>query len=351
MRWRRLACTGGLALCVNAQTIIAPQGESAVESTMPLQLPARPLSALLPWLLAPLGAFANEAPASATEEVLAVTRDSARATAEWLARNVDSWFGDRPFEDGGKVSNGRLSLGVFYRRDAPVDVDLRFNARFRLPNVERRAYLFVGRDDPRDVIQDKPDALPRQQALRADRLGERSFLGGLGVTLLDVFDFRLGVSNRLKPYVQARYAKPWQLSDDQLLEFRQTLFWTSADRFGTTSALSYGIALAPAWSLRWASLATLTQASRNVVWSSTLGGYRSFGWERQLALELVLSGSGTRGTGVGASDRGLLLKWEQPLHANWLFGELVGGHFWPRPDAQSERANVWAVGAALKLRF
>ena len=302
-------------------------------------------------LLTPVCACAQDPPDSATQEVLEVTRQSARSTAEWLARSVDSWFGDRPFEDGGKVSNGRLSVGLFYRRDAPVDVDLRFNARFRLPNLERRAYIFVGRDDPRDVIQDKPDALPRQQALRADRLGERSFLGGLGVTLLDVFDFRLGVSNRLKPYVQARYAKPWQLSADQLLEFRQTLFWTSADRFGTTSALSYGIALAPAWSLRWATLATLTQDTGNVVWSSTLGGYRSFGWERQLALELVLSGSGTHGTGVGASDRGLLLKWQQPLHADWLFGELVGGHFWPRPAAQSDRANVWAVGAGLKMRF
>ena len=310
-----------------------------------------PLRRLLLCLLTPLCAFAEDAPDSPTQQVLEVTRQSARSTAEWLARRVDSWFGDRPFEDGGKVSDGRLSLGLFYRRDSPVDVDLRFNARFRLPNVERRAYLFIGRDDPRDVIRDKPDALPRQQALRADRLGERSFLGGLGVTLLDVFDFRLGVSNRLKPYVQARYAKPWQLSDDQLLEFRQTLFWTSADRFGTTSALSYGVALAPAWSLRWATLATLTQDTRNVVWSSTLGGYRSFGWERQLALEGVLSGNGTHGSGVGASDRGLLLKWEQPLHANWLFGELVGGHFWPRPDAQSERSSVWAVGAGLKMRF
>lgn len=317
---------------------------------LPTLLPCL-LTHLLTCLLTPQCAAADEAPASTTEGVLVATRESARSTAEWLARNVDSWFGDRPFEDGGKVSNGRLSVGLFYRRDAPVDVDLRFNARFRLPNVERRAYLFVGRDDPRDVIQDTPDALPRQQALRADRLGERSFLGGLGVTLLDVFDFRLGVSSRLKPYVQARYAKPWQLTEDQLLEFRQTLFWTAADKFGATSALAYGVTLAPAWSLRWASLATITQESKNVVWSSTLGVYRSFGWERQLALEAVLTGSGTQGTGVGASDRGLLLKWQQPLHADWLFGELVGGHFWPRPDAQSPRASAWAMGAGLKMRF
>jgi len=128
---------------------------------MHLQSRTRQRLTLLLWSLAPLCALADDVPVSATETALEVTRESARSTAEWLARNVYSWFGDRPFEDGGKVTDGRLSLGLFYRRDAPVDVDLRFNARYRLPNVERRAYLFIGRDDPRDVIQDTPDTLPR----------------------------------------------------------------------------------------------------------------------------------------------------------------------------------------------
>ena len=286
-----------------------------------------------------------------TEALLETTRRSARSTAEWLARSVDSWFGDRPFEDGGKVSDGRLSVSVFKRGDASPDVDVRFNARFRLPNVEQQAYLFVGRDDQRDVIQDTPDTFRRQQRQRADRPDDRSFLGGLGLSLLDVFDFRLGLSSRLKPYVQARYEKPWALSPEQSLEFRETVFWTSADRFGSTTALSYELGVSPTLALRWVNVATITQESGNFEWSSTMGAYRSFGWQRQLAVELIFSGTGTQGTGVGASDRGVLLRWEQPLYENWLFGEVVGGHFWPRADARSNRTRAWAAGGSLKMRF
>lgn len=293
----------------------------------------------------------TDAPAAATEKLLETTRRSARSTAEWLARSVDSWFGDQPFEQGGKVSDGRLSLSVFKRGDASPDVDVRFNARFRLPNVEHQAYLFVGRDDQRGVIRDTPESFQRQRLARAERPEDRSFLGGLGLSLADTIDFRLGLSSRLKPYVQARYEKPWPLSPGQQIEFRETVFWTDADRFGSTTALLYELGLTPTLALRWGNVATITQASKNFEWSSTLGTYQSFGWQRQLALEFIISGTGTRGTGVGASDYGVLLKWEQPLHKNWLFGEVVGGHFWPRVDALSERGKTWAAGGSLKMRF
>ena len=129
------------------------------------------------------------------------------------------------------------------------------------------------------------------------------------------------------------------------------MFWTAAARFGSTTALSYELGLSPMLALRWVNVATITQESRNFEWSSTLGAYQSFGWQRQLALELIVNGTGTQGTGVGASDRGVLLKWEQPLHENWLFGEVAVGHFWPRTDALSNRTRAWAAGAGLKMRF
>ena len=50
---------------------------------------------------------------AATHQMVEATRNMARAFAEWLARGVDSWFGDKPFEDGGRVTDGRLSLAVF----------------------------------------------------------------------------------------------------------------------------------------------------------------------------------------------------------------------------------------------
>ena len=105
------------------------------------------------------------------------------------------------------------------------------------------------------------------------------------------------------------------------------------------------------WTLRWLSAATITEVSRNVEWSTSFTAHRLLSGQRLVSTEAVFGGTGTRGTGVGSSDAGLLLKWEQPLHKDWLRGELVGGHFWPKPDRQSERGKAWALGASLKLQF
>ncbi len=290
---------------------------------------------------------ASEAPQPLAE----ATRNTARATAEWLARGIDGWFGDKPFEQGGKVSDGRLELGLFKRRDQSADVDLRFSAHFRLPNIEQRAYLFVGRDDPRNAVQDKPEATTASQRLLSERSEDRGFLAGLGLGLPNHVDLRLGVSAHLRPYVQARWRQLWLLAPGRTLELRETLFWTRSDRLGSTTVLSLEQLLTPQLAVRWLNTATITQNSRNFDWSSTLGAYRALPGQRLVSLELLAAGTGTQGQGVGRSDLGVLAHWEQPIYRDWLRGEVVGGHFWPRPDAQSPRGRAWALGGSLKLRF
>ncbi|MDP1899569.1 MAG: hypothetical protein Q8K96_03825 [Rubrivivax sp.] len=290
-------------------------------------------------------------PDAPQQEVLEATRRSVRSGVEWLARGVDGWFGDKPFREGGKVTDGRVSIGWFKRQDQSADFDVRFNAHFRLPNIEKNAYLFVGRDDPREVVRDKPDALSRVQVLRANRLSDRSFLAGLGLSLRDSLDFRLGLGPGFKPFAQVRYDHSWEAGLGHLIDFRETLFLTKDDRFGSTTALSYEHVFSPTLVARWLNAATITQVSRNFEWSSSLGAYHSLGRQRLLSLEMLFNGTGTQGTGVGLSDRGLVAKWEQPIYRNWLLCEIVGGHFWTRADAASERHRVWAFGGSLKMRF
>jgi hypothetical protein len=277
------------------------------------------------------------------------TRHSARATAEWLARGVDSWFGDKPFREGGKVSDGRLSLSLFKRQDDKFKVGLRFNARFRLPNVEEKTYLFIGRDNEREVVTDKPGALSRQDRLLSDTADDRSFFAGLGRDINDMVDFRLGVRGGLKPYAQARYRRPWRLGEHDLAEFRETIFWTLQDHLGSTTAFSVEHAFSRTLAARWLNAATITQKNRNFEWSSSLGAYKAFGNQRLLSLEALVSGM--QGSGVGVSDYGVQTKWEQPVYRNWMLGEILIGHFWPKRDANTERGRAWAIGTRLKLRF
>jgi hypothetical protein len=284
-------------------------------------------------------------------EMAQATQRAARATTEWLARRIDGWFGTETHPDVERVRDGRLDIGLFKRQDQPASLDLRFDASVRLPNLKQSAYLFLGRDDRREAVQDTPDATSLRQRLLAEERDDRSFLAGLGLTLPSGLDWRFGLGSRLKPYTQLRWRHAWQPSAKQRVELRETLFWTPEDRGGSTTALRVDTALAPAWTLRWLSAATLTEVSRRVEWSSSLSAERQLPGQRLISAEVLFVGTGRPGSGRGASDAGLLLKWDQPVHEDGLRGELVVGHFWPRPDAQSARGRAWALGASLRLRF
>jgi hypothetical protein len=331
--WIRLRCIVFLPLGLVAACSSTPPA--------PQQPPAAPAAANIN------GTDAE--PPSRSERMLETARTSVRSSAVWLARGVDSWFGDRPFEEGGKVSDGRLSVELQHREDEGANLSVRFNARFRLPNVEKQTYLFVGRDDERDVITDTPGALSRQDRLLAPEREEQAFFAGLGRTISDYVDFRVGLRGGLKVYAQARYRRLWHLTPIDLVDFRETVFWTVADGLGSTTAFTYEHALTPTLAARWLSAATITQDTGNFAWSSILGGYKSFGNQRLLALEGIVEGE--QGSGVGFTDYGLRARWQQPVHKDWLIGDVIVGHFWPRPNALSERGRAWAFGASLQMRF
>ncbi len=295
------------------------------------------------------GPAALEPAPSAVEPVLEATRRSVRSTAEWLARGVDSWFGSKPFEQGGKVTDGRLSLFLLEREQQSTHLSVRFNARFWLPNLQDRAFLFLGRDDAREAVTDKPDALSRQQESLRQNAAEPSFFAGLGLRLHESLQARIGFQGGLKPYAHLRYGHSWQVGDADQVDFRETVFWALSDHFGSTTALSYEHLHSPTLVLRGLASTTVTQEARQFAWSASLGAYRSFGRQRLLSLEFL--GSGQQGVGVPVTDVGLQARWEQPVHREWLLGQVLVGHFWPRPDAASPRTQAWAVGAGLKLMF
>jgi hypothetical protein len=338
--WMRPGARGLAGLVAGACFHLAAPAQPNTEPAQPPAEVANP----------PDGPIAPESdPTTLVDEILDTTRRTLRFTTEWLARAVDGNFGDKSFDQGGKVSDGRIDLIVHKRQRQVREFDRRFNARFRLPNLERRVHVFIGNDDERDVVTDNPQAFSQQQRLTESRPVDRSFFAGLKVPFLESFEFRVGVRSPIKPFVQASYDRTWSLSEADAIGFRETLFWTVADRFGSTTVGSYSHALSPTVAVRWLNAATITEVTRRFEWNSLVGTYKSFGAERVLALEALLSGA--QGTGVGVAEYGLQVRWEQPLYRNWLLGEVGVGHFWPRRDVLSERERVWGLAAALKLKF
>ena len=286
---------------------------------------------------------------SLTDSALNLTQTQARTTVEWLAREVDSWFGDQPFSEGGKVTDGEIGWNIAKRTDQSATRAFRFTARLRLPNLESHKSLFIGSDDRREVLTDRPDTLSRQQQLLRDDGRDNTFFAGIGAALLDTFDLRAGFRGGLKPYVQGRYKQDWALTDADHADFRQTFFYSRSDRLGSTTALSLRHALSTDLNVRWLHAITATQDSRDTNWASTIGTYKSWGDRKLLSFEAIWNG--VIGSNVTVADYGLQSRWSQPLYRPDLTGEVLLGHFWPKPDRDSPRGRAWAVGTGVRLRF
>ena len=301
--------------------------------------------------LAACGALAeSEPPPTEDAGVLERTRETLRTTTESFARGLDSWFGDKPFDRDGRVSDGRFGLRTTWRQDRQFNFTLRFNARLDLPNLREYAFLFIGRDNERELVTGRPVAFSRQEQLLAESARQdQSFFAGFGLTVLDAIELRAGIRRGYRPYTQARYRHAWTLTERDRIDFRETVFWTVSDGFGSTTAVSTEHAYSPALALRWLNAATLSQKTDGVAWSSSLGLFRGFGADRVLSAEALINGE--TGRDVDVSEYGVRTKWQQPVYRNWLIGEFIVGYFWPRQDAQTERGRTWAFGVGAQMRF
>ena len=97
--------------------------------------------------------------------ILEESRKEVREATEWAARRVDSWFGNIPFEEGGKISKGRIRLRTIWREHDEVDVNLRFRVRMTLPNLQDKSHVFIGSENERDLVRGRPDTVTEQQRL------------------------------------------------------------------------------------------------------------------------------------------------------------------------------------------
>ena len=318
-------------------------------------MPVRSLLSIALLLALPSLAIAQPAanpvsPQAAQEQdLLEQSRTQVRGFSVWLGETVNDWFGDRPFEEGGKVTHGRLGLRNLWRQDEGWDTNVRFRARFDLPNLRDKAYVFIGRQNERELVTDQAEAFTREQLLLEERRKEdQTGFAGVGLALRKNLDFRVGVRGGMKFYTQARYRKQWALTEHDRIEFRETIFWNNKDKFGSTTALDYEHAFTPTLSLHWQNATTISEKTDDFAWGSSLGLFKRFGDDRILSGEMVVTGE--TGAEENVDEYGVRMKWTQPVYREWLIGEFIVGHYWPqREDRERERA--WAAGVNLEMRF
>jgi hypothetical protein len=282
--------------------------------------------------------------------ILEESRKEVREATEWAARRVDSWFGNIPFEEGGKISKGRIRLRTIWREHDEVDVNLRFRVRMTLPNLQDKAHVFIGSENERDLVRGRPDTVTEQQRLlRENKQDDDTFFAGIGLNLLDLLSFSVGLRDLHKPYVKVRYIYTWQIDARNELEFTETGFWALDDGFGATTSVDYEHAFSPVLSLRWLNSGTVSEEDDGLDWFSSLGLYRRFGELSLLSGELIADGE--TGNEVDIEEYGVLVKWRQPLYRDWLFVEFSTGHYWVREKLADDREGKWALGVGVQMNF
>lgn len=278
------------------------------------------------------------------------TRETLRDFFEGIGRGVDGWFGDTAHDEGRRLVNGRLIVNTLWRRDDGFQTGVNFRGKFDLPNLENKAYLYFGQDNERELITDQPDEFSRRQRLLSEGdEDDRTFFAGLGYALRENIDLRGGIKGGLKPFVQARYLKRWQLAEDDQVEFRETLFWQSSEGLGLTTTLNYRHDFTHSVDFRWRNSATVSQSTDALAWQSSVGTFFRFGRQRQVSVEALIRGE--TGSTLPVAEYGVRGVYRTAIYEDWLLGEFIVGHFWPRDENDTERDKSWAAGFGVEINF
>lgn len=270
------------------------------------------------------------------------------------AAKFDGMFGSARFDDDYQSTNGSLSAGALWDQRDGWDPTVRFRLRMKLPQLNDRFNVFIGRVDREEHVtelRDDFDALPRQFGRQEDDavlLGLGYSQPARGAGQVD-FDVGTELDFPLDPYVKARYRVTLPLFERNVLRLRETVFWQQSERAGATTRFDLERLLDEKFLVRWTGSATLTQNTDGVRWLSSATLFQTLGARRALAYQLQASGETRRE--VPLEEYGFRLIFRRRIFRDWLFLELQSSISWPRKTLLETRDRNLGVGAAVEMMF
>jgi len=270
--------------------------------------------------------------------------------ASWF----DGLFGERRGGAPRRV-DGRAELSTLYSEHYGTQGRGRLGVRADLPNLQNRVHAFLGRDSEDAIVQDRSEGF----ALRSqffDLESDERWVAGLGYGLPGSYrarsDLRIGVKVRLDPdfFVQARHRRNWFVGDRNLWHFRETVFWSVRDGFGSTTSIDYDRLLTTRSLVRWANIGTVSQVTDGVRYRSAIVVYQNLGERRAIAYETFVRGESD--DRAAAREYGVRTIYRHPVPRRpWLFAELIGGYGWIREDEDRTRDGSFSIGVGMEILF
>lgn len=270
-------------------------------------------------------------------------------TSRWF----DGFFGDDRAYDESLRTFGHVNLGVLWTDRDGFDPRLRSRIHVDLPNIERRIHGFIGRVDQGAFLSDTEEYADTGHSITDEQ--NFDWLLGFGYTPFDRGTRRLNLSAGVRvtwppdPYVKAQHRWHLELSEDWLFRWRQTVFWTGEDRFGTTTGLDLEHRFSDHLLVRLSGSGTISEVSVGVEWWSSLTLFQGLGGNGALAWQLRANGE--TDSPVPLREYGARVTYRRRLHREWLFGEIGPGYIWPQDEDELERDASPEIWLAVEIHF
>ena len=285
--------------------------------------------------------------------ILDETRKRLQETVCGASLWFDGLFGERDIA-AARSAHGRLEVSTAHSEFEGHETRVRFDARVKLPALQRRLSAFIGRDNEEDVARDRSEGLGlRSQAEELEQVED--WFAGLGYRLKEDWgvrsEFRVGVRGLRQPKAFAQLRNSWNAweDDDDRIQLRATPFVNNLDGAGFTLAVDFDHALSATRLLRWGSVGTVTENSAGASWRSAIVLYQSLRELRAIAFEAFERG--VTGAPEPLVEYGVRVIYRQPLLRQRLFAELVPGYSWPRVDPALPREGSAAITFGLEMPF
>jgi len=285
-------------------------------------------------------------PADGVADHVDAAHDRFYAAMEEAFRWIDTRFVDddeKPVPIPASPFSINIGPSVIQRGDRYVaDVDAEFDLTLKLPNMQRRASVFLTTEDLSEVSESKDSG---QQTLRA----------GLRYAAPRAFDFELGAKLDAPPvgYVGLRWSRRWHRGDWDVQPYAK-LFAQTDDGVGVSAALIvnhwHGRTLA-----RSVSSAKWLRDRQATEWGQTFSLARIDAllepdqYSARLRGQDLADGWGLRvqagGSDTSAADYyevGPFLK--RPLHSDWFYLAV-------QPVVRWERRSGWRADPGLRIGF
>jgi hypothetical protein len=295
-------------------------------------------------------------PVAAEESAIEATRRRLYQTVCGAALWFDGLFGEQRHVAAAQRASGRVELSLTESEYYGVKERTRFNARVRFPNLEERLEAFVGRDDEEDFVRDRNEGFALRSQFTDLERDDRWVLGlgyGLPGSYAQRTNFRVGAKGGREPeiFLQGRHRRNWFVGDRSLWHFRDTVFWTNRDGFGTTTALDFDHVLTPRLLMRLGSVGTFSEVTSGVDYRAVAVFYQNLSTSgRALAYELFARGE--TDLDVRLREYGLRTVFRRPIGGrDWLYGEVIAGYSWVREELEVDRQGSYLFGFGMELLY